>query len=127
MITLTFSPLATGSQVLIRAPFFRICSDSALRGPESTLVASYVSHMWRVGARQFREFHCNDVVYVRVTTPESEHRQHGPYEFLRVAAGGLFVGGRCVGAYSPRSGDEHGVAHWHEITLLPAAATLPRP
>lgn len=121
MITLTFSPLAEGSQVLVRAAFFRICSDSALRGPEGTLVASYVSHLWQLGGRRCRDFHCNDPVCLRVTTSGGEHQRHGPFQFVRAAEGGLFVSGKCLGVYCPKLGTEGGFDRWDEITLLPAA------
>jgi hypothetical protein len=116
--------MSAGSQVLIRAAFFRICCDSALRGPDSTLVASYVSHTWRLGARRYREFHCNDPVYLRVTSSGGDHQRHGPYEHLRVAEGGLFVSGRCIGVHSTNRDAENSVHPWHEVTMLPAGDPL---
>jgi hypothetical protein len=120
LITLTFSPLSAGSQVLVRGAFFRICADSTLRGPESTLVATYAAHMWRLGLRKCREFHCNDSLYLRVTNPAGESERHGPYQFVRVAEGALFVNGTCLGSYSPKWNSEGTSDHWHEITLLSA-------
>jgi hypothetical protein len=122
LITLTFSPVAAGSQVLVRAAFFRICADLTLRGPDSTVVAAYTSHMWRLGVRRCREFHCNDLLYLRVTNPGGDHERLGPYQFVRAAEGALFVNGMCLGTYSRKWNSESTSRSWaeHEITLLSA-------
>ena len=120
MITLTFSPLSAGSQVLVRATFFRICADSTLRGPENTLVATYAAHLWRVGARKCREFHCDEALYLRVTNPDADREQLGPFRFVRAAEGALFASGKCLGVYSPKWHEESPAHWWREITLLPA-------
>jgi hypothetical protein len=122
MITLTFSPLAAGSQVLVRAPFFRICADSALRGPDGTVVATYASHMWRLGVRTCREFHCSDSLYLRVTNPGGDRERLGPYAFVRAAEGALFVNGVCLGTFSSKWHSESASHCWNEITLLSAEA-----
>jgi len=114
LITLTFSPLSSGSPIIIRGLFFRIDRDCALRGPDSTMVATYTPHTWRLGARSFREFHCNN---------RAASEKLGPFEFVRAAEGGLFVQGQCIGTYSPQW-DTDGAGHqsWQEITLLSAAS-----
>jgi hypothetical protein len=123
LITLTFSPLSSGSPVVIRGLFFRIDRDCALRGPDSTVVATYAPHTWKLGARSFREFHCNNAVYLRVRNRESVRERLGPYDFVRAAEGGLFVQGQCIGTYSPQWDTEDALHQcWHEITLLSAAS-----
>jgi len=122
LITLTFSPLSSGSPVIIRGLFFRIDRDCALRGPDSTVVATYTPHTWRLGARSFREFHCNNTVYLRVRNRAAACEKLGPYDFVRAAEGGLFVQGQCIGTYSPQW-DTEATPHqcWQEITLLSVA------
>jgi hypothetical protein len=120
LITLTFSPLSAGSQILVRGTFFRICADSTLRGPESTLVATYAAHLWRVGLRACRDFHCDDSLLLRVRNPEGDQEELGPYQFLRVAEGALFASGKCLGMYSSRWNVESSIHRWDEITLLAA-------
>jgi len=121
LITLTFSPLSADSQVLVRAVFFRICADYTLRGPDNTVVATYTAHTWLLGARNCREFHCNNAVYLRVTGADGSRERLGPYEFLRAAEGALFTQGQCLGSYSPKY---TGVALrcWHEVALLSSAS-----
>ena len=122
LITLTFSPLSSGSPIVIRGLFFRIDRDCALRGPDSTMVATYTPHTWRLGARSFREFHCNNTVYLRVRSRAASEKL-GPFEFVRAAEGGLFVQGQCIGTYSPQwDTDNAGHQCWQEITLLSAAS-----
>ena len=86
------------------------------------MVATYTPHTWRLGARSFREFHCNNTVYLRVRNREAACEKLGPYEFVRAAEGGLFVQGQCIGTYSPQW-DTESASHqcWQEITLLSAA------
>jgi hypothetical protein len=125
LITLTFSPLSSGSPVVIRGLFFRIDRECALRGPDSTVVATYTPHTWRLGARSFREFHCNNSIYLRVRNRADACEKLGPYEFVRAAEGGLFVQGQCIGTYSPQWETESGPNQsWQEITLLSAASEL---
>ncbi|MGH8211550.1 MAG: hypothetical protein ACREU6_18530 [Steroidobacteraceae bacterium] len=125
MITLTFSPLSAGSPLLVRGLFFRICGDSTLRGPDSTVVATYTTHTWQVGARSYREFHSNDSVFLRVKKRDARHERLGPYEFLRAAEGALFVNGQRIGTYSPEWNTESALHDcWHEITLLSAATEV---
>jgi hypothetical protein len=120
LITLAFSPLSPGSQVLVRASFFRICADSTLRGPESTLVATYASHVWRLGVRRCREFQCNDMLFLRVRNAGGEQERLGPYQFVRAAEGALFASGKCLGIYSCKWNAENTAHRWDEVTLLPA-------
>ena len=122
LITLTFATLAPDSQVLVRAPFFRICADSTLRGPDSTIVATYSAHMWRLGLRSCREFHCNAALYLRVTNQAGQRERLGPYEFVRAAEGALFASGQCLGTYSRRWHAQDTAECWQEVTLLSAAA-----
>jgi hypothetical protein len=125
LITLTFSPLSSGSPVVIRGLFFRIDRECALRGPDSTVVATYTPHTWRLGARSFREFHCNNSIYLRVRNRADACEKLGPYEFVRAAEGGLFVQGQCIGTYSPQWETESGSTQsWQEITLLSAASEM---
>jgi hypothetical protein len=125
LITLTFSPVSSGSTVLMRGMFFRICHDRTLRGPDSTVLATYTSHTWRLGPRSYREFHCNEPVYLRVRNRDAGGERLGPYEFVRAAEGGLFVNGQCIGTYSPEWDTENTLRHsWHEVTLLSAAAEV---
>jgi hypothetical protein len=125
LITLTFSPLSSGSPVVIRGLFFRIDRECALRGPDSTVVATYTPHTWRLGARSFREFHCNNSIFLRVRNRADACEKLGPYEFVRAAEGGLFVQGQCIGTYSPQWETESGPSQsWQEITLLSAASEM---
>jgi hypothetical protein len=123
LITLTFSPLSSGSQVVIRGLFFRIDRECALRGPDSSVVATYTPHTWKLGARSFREFYCNNAVYLRVKSREAVYERLGPYEFVRAAEGGFFVQGQCIGTYSSQWDTEStSPQSWQEITLLSAAS-----
>jgi hypothetical protein len=117
LITLTFSPQA-GSQILVRAPFFRICPDATLRGPESSVVATYMARTWRLGARWCREFHCVDDLYLRVSPADGKQLLHGPYQYLRAAEGALFTGSTCLAIHSSEWNEESGGVRWNEITLL---------
>lgn len=122
MITLTFSPISTGSQVLVRATFFRICADHTLRGPDSTVVATYTGDTWKLGARSCREFHCNNSVYLRITNADGTRERGGPYELVRAAEGALFTNGRCLGTYSPKWNAGGETPCWQEVALLSSIA-----
>ena len=96
-----------------------------MRGPDSTVVATYTPHTWRLGARSFREFHCNNSIYLRVRNRADACEKLGPYDFVRAAEGGLFVQGQCIGTYSPQWETESGANQsWQEITLLSAASEM---
>jgi hypothetical protein len=119
VITLTFTPLTPASQVLVRAAFFRICSDSSLRGPDGSIVARY-SNVWHLGARSFREFRCSNSVYLRVTNQDGEREGLGPYDFVRAAEGALFTADQRLAAYSgPWGASAHAIC-WREVALLSA-------
>lgn len=105
---------------MVRAAFFRICADATLRGPDSTLVATYAAHMWRLGVRRCREFHCNDSLYLRVKNSEGDQERLGPYQFVRAAEGSLYASGKCLGTYSPKLNTDTTNHLWHEVTLLSA-------
>ena len=59
MIKLSFT--FDGIPRFVRGAFFRICADGTLRGPEGSLVASYTSKGWLLGARSCREFEAHGV------------------------------------------------------------------
>jgi hypothetical protein len=118
LITLTFSRASPHAPVSVRAPFFRICADATLRGPDSSIVATYVAHRWRLGQRSCQEFHCSDPVYLRVTNQDGERERLGPYEFVRAAEGSLFTEGRCIGTHFPAPPGVAEAHCWHEVTLL---------
>jgi hypothetical protein len=120
VITLTFSRASPHFPVSVRAKFFRICADSTLRGPDSSVIATYSEHRWKLGTRGCHEFHCSDPVYLRVTDPAGKCERLGPYEFVRAAEGALFTNGRCLGAHSPAWNGQVETHCWHEITLLSA-------
>lgn len=118
MITLTFSPLTDGSQITVRAKFFRICADATLRGPENSVVASYASDVWRLGSRTCRKFQCEEPVFLRVTNVEGAQERLGPFLFLRVSEGVLCTDGKYVGRYTPKWNVGAEAPYWREIALL---------
>ena len=120
MITLTFSRASPHFPISVRAVFFRICADSTLRGPDSSVIATYTEHRWKLGKRGCNEFLCTDPVFLRVMDAEGRSEKLGPYEFLRGAEGALFTNGRCLGSHSPTWSGELQGNLWHEITLLSA-------
>jgi hypothetical protein len=122
LVTLTFNRASPHVPVTVRAAFFRICADSTLRAPDSSIVATYVAHKWRLGQRSCHEFHCSDPIYLRVTNQDGERERLGPFEFLRAAEGSLFTDGRCIGTHTPARAGVVQTDCWQEVTLLSVAA-----
>jgi hypothetical protein len=118
LITLTFSRRSAPNPVSVRAAFFRICADSTLRGPDSSVVATFNSRRWLIGNRGCEEF-TSGPVFLRIKRQDGITERLGPYELVRATEGALFTTGRCLGTY-PVPGICGGSDCWDEITLLPA-------
>ncbi len=118
MISLTFT--FSGVPVHLRAAFFRICADNTLRGPESSVVATYSAYGWRLGERKCREFEARGPVMLRATGADGATERLGPYEMIRAGDGALYADGRCLGTYCVTRGApaEH---KWREVALLSGA------
>jgi len=118
LITLTFSRRAPQNPVSVRAAFFRICADSTLRAPDSSVVATFSSRRWLLGNRGCEDF-TSGPVFLRIKRHDGTTERLGPYELVRAAEGALFTTGRCLGMHSV-PGVCGGSDCWDEITLLPA-------
>jgi hypothetical protein len=117
-VTLTFSRRAPHNPVSVRAAFFRICADSTLRAPDSSVIATFNERRWILGNKGCSEFTCNGPVFLRITRHDGIKERLGPYEFVRAAEGALFTKGQCLGTHSiPGVGSNDD--GWEEITLLP--------
>ncbi len=115
MISLVFT--FSGVPVHLRAPFFRICADNTLRGPESSVVATYTAYGWTLGERKCREFEARGPVTLRAIASDGLAEHLGPYEMVRAEAGSLYAEGRCLGTYCVTRGASDG-HQWREVALL---------
>jgi hypothetical protein len=107
-----------GIPVFVRGAFFRICADGTLRGPEGSLVASYTSQGWRLGARSCREFEALGPLFLRAHFPDGRRVHLGPYEIVRAADGALFNSGRCLGIFCTNRAASPGLPEWNEIAFV---------
>jgi hypothetical protein len=115
LISLTFT--FSGMPVLVRAAFFRICPDHTLRGPESSVVATYTAYGWQLGARKCREFEARGPVKLRAIASDGLTEHFGPFEIIRAGEGALFANGRCLGTYCGIRGSSPS-PEWREVALL---------
>jgi hypothetical protein len=113
-LTFTFS----GLPVLVRAAFFRICADRTLRGPESSVVATFTPYGWTLGARSCREFEAAGPIFLRATCADGRRESLGPFEIIRAAEGALFTSGRCIGTYCLPPALGTSASGWKEVALL---------
>ena len=102
----------------VRAAFFRICADRTLRGPDSSVVATYTPHGWKLGARSCREFEAAGQIFIRATCSDGRRENLGPYDFIRASEGGLFTKGCCIGIYCSNRGLALSAHEWSEVALL---------
>jgi hypothetical protein len=116
LVSLTFT--FSGLPVLVRAAFFRICADRTLRGPESSVVATFTPYGWRLGARSCREFEAVGPIFLRATCADGRRESSGPYDFIRAGEGALYTGGRCIGTYCLPSAVGISASEWTEVALL---------
>jgi hypothetical protein len=123
---LTFSRVSSLGAVSVRAAFFRICADSTLRAPDSSVVATFSSRRWRLGKRGCDEFTCTGPVLLRIKRHDGVTERLGPYELVRAAEGALFTQGRCLGTHTVPGMDSTNDS-WEEITLLPATEPVTWP
>ncbi len=122
MITLSYRPLYSDSVVLLRGAYFRIGADGVLRGPDNAVVAGYSDGAWRFARSLCRILECRDTAYLRVTSLDGARKCIGPYQCLKVVAGGaVFTNETYLGAHAlGRSGFTE-TEIWREITILSAA------
>jgi hypothetical protein len=120
LIRLTFRALRGETTVISRAAYFRICTDSTLRGPDNSIAASYIDRVWHLGNRHYRGFDCTGPIFLRVTNCDGLRQQLGPFDSLRAVDGALYSHETCLGTYL--SGWTHGNPEdrWREVVLLPA-------
>jgi hypothetical protein len=102
----------------VRAPFFRICTDATLRGPDSGVIATYTGRRWQLGRRACHEFHCAGSIVLRVTNQDGVREQLGPFDFVRASDGALFSGGACLGIHSAEWAGEMRSRFWSEVAFL---------
>lgn len=117
MISLLFT--FSNAPVRVRAAFFRICEDNTLRGPESSVVATFTDHGWKLGGRHCREFEAHGLITLRAIGSDGLTEKLGPYEEVRAGDGALYTAGRCLGTYCVARGVPDG-HRWREVTLLSA-------
>jgi hypothetical protein len=102
----------------VRGAFFRICADGTLRGPEGSLVASYTSKGWLLGARSCREFEAHGPLFLRAHFADGRREHLGPYDSVRAADGALFNRTRCLGVFRTNFAVSPGLPEWNEIAFL---------
>lgn len=118
MITLSFRDLNGESVMLVRGAYFRICADGTLRGPDNAVAASYTDGLWQLGRRRHRALECREAVYLRVTSSDGQRECIGPYEYIKVAGGGIFSNNTHLGAHSRGESYLPETEIWREIALL---------
>lgn len=118
MIRLTFLPAGSDAPALARAPYFRICADGTLRGPDNTIAAAHSDRSWVFGQRRYRSFECEGPVYVRTRAADGSLVRLGPYEFLREAQGALYTRDTFLGIYLPCMAPVGRNERRQEVTLL---------
>jgi hypothetical protein len=119
LIFLSFRPLQSGSTVLVRAVYFRICSDGTLRGPDNTISARYSDGLWHLGQARHISFECAGPVYLRITNSDGRRDYAGPYSSLTAADGAIYAQESLLGVHAVRSqlsGETSDV--WQEVSLV---------
>jgi hypothetical protein len=106
--------------VLIRAAYFRISADGALRGPDNAITATYADGLWQLAQRHHRAFECAGPVYLRFMRKGGQPEIMGPYEFVRAAEGAVFTHDECLGVHDLRGRTLTSVGVWDEIVFLTA-------
>ena len=119
LIFLNFRPLQSGSLVLVRGAYFRICSDGTLRGPDNTVSARYCDGLWHLGQRRHVSFECAGPVYLRITNSHGQRECMGPYASLRAADGAIYTQDSCLGVHAVRAQfASDAIDLWREISFV---------
>jgi hypothetical protein len=111
--------LQSGSVVVVRGAYFRICADGTLRGPDNTIAARYSAGLWHLGPKRHTSFECAGPVYLRVTNSRGQRECLGPYASIKAADGAIYTQDGRLGVHAVRVElVSETVERWHEISFV---------